>query len=61
MDTSLVKYLTRSDVVRVEEALNANDLEVMLAVVDRIVKRRLDSARKQLDGSAKGEPHGTTR
>jgi hypothetical protein len=37
-------HLTRADVVKIEEALNTNDLEVMVAAVDRIVERRLAKA-----------------
>jgi hypothetical protein len=40
------KTLTKADIAKIEEALDSSDLEVMVAAVDRIVERRLRSARK---------------
>jgi len=37
-------YLTTGDVRKIEEALNTDDLEMMVAVVDRIVALRLRAA-----------------
>ncbi len=37
--------LTRADIRKIEEALNCDDLEVMVAAVDQIVARRLKAAR----------------
>jgi hypothetical protein len=36
--------LTRADIWKIEEALNTNDLEVMVAAVDRIVDLRVKAA-----------------
>jgi hypothetical protein len=38
------KYLTAKDITRLEEAMNTEDLEHMVAVVDQIVARRLAKA-----------------
>ncbi|HMF85167.1 MAG TPA: hypothetical protein VK598_02325 [Nitrospiraceae bacterium] len=37
---------TRADIRKIEEALDTNDLEVMVATVDRIVELRLAKALK---------------
>lgn len=37
-------HLTTGDVRKIEEALNTDDLETMVAVVDRIVELRLRAA-----------------
>jgi hypothetical protein len=40
------KYLTAADITKLEEAMNAEDLETVVAVVDRIVELRLRAAKK---------------
>jgi hypothetical protein len=45
MTTFGTHALTRADIRKIEEALNTNDLEVMVATVDRIVALRLRGAR----------------
>lgn len=40
------KCLSKADIRKIEDALNSDDLEVMVATVDRIVTLRLRSARK---------------
>jgi len=47
------QYLTAADIRKIEEAMNQEDAEVMVAVVDRIVKLRLKAA--QANASTKAE------
>jgi hypothetical protein len=49
MTTLGTHTLTRADIRKIEEALNTYDLEVMVAVVDRIVELRLRAARTAQD------------
>lgn len=46
------QYLTRPDVRKIEEALDSNDLETMVAVVDRIVELRIKAAGAQVTDHA---------
>ena len=46
MTTLGTHVLTRADIRKIEEALNCDDLEVMVAAVEQIVVRRLAMALK---------------
>lgn len=46
MTTFGTHALTRADIRKIEEALNCDDLEVMVAVVDQTVVKRLAKALK---------------
>ena len=50
----LTTYLTSGDVRKIEEALNTDDLETMVAVVDRIVELRLRAADRRAHGGGQG-------
>ena len=45
-----LRHLRAQDVKQIEQAMNADDLEVMLAAVDQIVVRRLAKALKDRRG-----------
>ncbi len=53
------QHLTRADIGRIEAALTADDLEVMVAAVDQIVARRLHAARHTQETLTYRKPGGT--
>ena len=45
--------LTKADITKIEQALDTNDLEFMVAAVDQIVHLRLRAARKAASATQK--------
>jgi hypothetical protein len=46
------KNLSRADVRKIEEGLNTNDLEVMIAYIDQVVGNAIRRAKRNLDQRA---------
>ncbi len=44
------KNLSRADVKKIEEGLNTNDLEVMIAYVDQIVSKAIRRVKRIMTG-----------